>query len=66
MPAGKLFQMCGPATANDLSHSAVLVCGASKYELIVRQDDGCRPGDSTQLNMLVTTSTETLKPNTHR
>jgi len=27
MPAGKLFQMRGPATANDLSHSAVLVRG---------------------------------------
>jgi len=33
MPAGKLFQMRGPATANDLSHSAVLVRGTSSIEV---------------------------------
>jgi len=33
MPAGKLFQMRGPATANDLAHSAVLVRGTSSNEV---------------------------------
>jgi len=35
MPAGKLFQMHGPATAtaNDLSHGAVLVRGTSSMEV---------------------------------
>ena len=33
MLAGKLFQMRGPATANDLSHSAVLVRGTSSVEV---------------------------------
>jgi len=31
MPAGKLFQMRGPATANDLAHSAVLVLVAFSH-----------------------------------
>jgi len=36
MPAGikcKVFQMRGPATANDLTHSAVLVRGTSSIEV---------------------------------
>jgi len=33
MLAGKLFQMRGPATANDLSQSAVLVRGTSSVEV---------------------------------
>jgi len=33
MPAGKLFQMRGPATANDLAHSTVLVRGTSSIEV---------------------------------
>jgi len=32
MPAGKLFQMRAPATANDLSQSAVLVRGTWSSE----------------------------------
>ena len=33
MPAGKLFQMRGPATGNDLAQSAVLVRGTSSIEV---------------------------------
>jgi len=33
MPDGKLFQMRGPATANDLPHSTVLVRGTSNIEV---------------------------------
>jgi len=33
MPAGKLFQMREPATANDLAQSAVLVRGTSSIEV---------------------------------
>jgi len=33
MLAGMLFQMRGPAMANDLSHSAVLVRGTSSIEV---------------------------------
>ena len=53
MLAGKLFQMRGPATANDLSYSAVLVRGTSSVEVPADRMPGRRvpvPGDSTQLN----------------
>jgi len=35
---------------------------ASRYQLITCQDDGCRPGDSTQLNTLVHVQWDTYAP----
>ena len=43
MLAGKLFQMRGPATANDLSHSAVLVRGTSSVEVPADRMPGPTP-----------------------
>ena len=42
MLAGKLFQMRGPATANDLSHSTVLVRGTSSVEVLADRMPGRR------------------------
>jgi len=40
--AGKLFQMRGPATANDLSHGAVLVRGTPSVEVPADRMQGRR------------------------
>jgi len=47
MPAGKLFQTRGPATANDLAHSAVLVRGTSSIEVPADRMPGRRVPVST-------------------